>query len=491
MKNQLIYLIALSVILLTSCSVPDINNNNKDKNNKDDETVSSEADNKTESNAETADNEGTIISDISENESAVTAVSEETKSSSGYAFDLTEDYVELDGKFYYCYINKPILFDNKEISYKDFLSYESPYDKYITLFYDDHSGSFSVADTAAFAIRYACENDIEYLDFPIEYDTFTLTEAWEYARMTFPNLPLETLNSQFEISDDGYYRIHFSKVLRDVAGSPETLKTAEEIVTKMPSTCKTQSEKAYYLYDWVCQNVIYDSYHISGKEGIVNAAPQAAYGALVDKRAVCDGIAGAVQLLYSVAGIECGKVDAFDYEGGAGHVWNVAEIDGEIWDFDATWDIYRYYEGKDDKITEEKSPGYYEWFGVERTAKTVQLDINDMMSEFGIFTEQSYSENSPVLLSYDIVVSTDPYTYEDTIYVNGKKVKDMDYSYIIKKTEQGKLVAIKFNDSLALADYWSDFTDSGSDIIDYKDYMGYPDTELLSILIYPADYFDE
>ena len=413
------------------------------------------------------------------------------KSDAVYHFDDDAEYVELDGKFYYCYKNKPILFDGNEIPYEDFLSYKSPYDEYVTLFYDDHSGEFGVADTAAFAIRYACENNIEYLDFPIEYDTYTLYQAWEYARMTFPNLPLETLNSELETNDAGYYRIHFTKVLRDIAGSDETLKAAEKIIADMPSSCSTQAEKAYYLYDWVCSNVVYDTYHTTGKEGKVNAAPQSAYGALVEKRAVCDGIAGAIQLLYSMAGIDCGKVDAFDYTGGAGHVWNVAEIDDEIWDFDATWDIYRYYDTAGDTVTEEQDPGFYEWFGVERTAKTVQLDINDMMSEFGSFTESYYTEHSPANLSYDIVVSTDFDTYEDTFYMNGKKVDDLDYEYIIDQTWKGKLVSIKFNDSLAMAYYWAELSDSSSDIIDYEKNFGYPNTELLSIQIYPKGYFDD
>lgn len=479
-------LISLALSSCASFEAPDTSGNAETQNNATSATAV------TTTAAETSAPETTA--EVSEAETEIQSASAEPETSDngsdGYDFDMTEDYVELNDRFYYCYINKLIRFDNKEIPYEEFLSYQSPYDEYITLFYDDRSGYFSVADTAAFAIRYACENNIEYLDFPIEYDTYTLNEAWEYARMTFPNLPLETINSQFEISNDGRYRIHFTKALLNIAGSSETLEAAKKIVSEMPGTNRTDAQKAYYLYDWVCKNVVYDEYHTKGREGRVNGAPQSAYGAIVEKRAVCDGIAGAIQLLYSIAGIECGKVDSFDYNGGAGHVWNVAEIDGEIWDFDATWDISRCYKSKDDTITEETGSGYYKWFGVERTAKTSQLDINDMMSEFGIFTESEYTEKSPVNMSYDIVVSTDPETWEETYYMNGKEVKELDYDYIIDETEKGNLVSIKFNDPITLADYWSYFTDSSSEIIDFKDYSGFPDTNLLAIEVYPIDYYD-
>ncbi len=477
MKRHTICASVLAALMLGSCAAPVQGGDNSAES-----VVTS---------ATTAAETTTTTAPVTTAASSAEADESPSASDAGYNFDLTTEFVELDGKFYECFVNRPIRFDGREIPYEEFLSYVSPYDEYITLFYDDHSGSFNICDTAAFAIRYACENDIECLDFPIEYDTATLYYAWEYARMSFPNLPLETLNSQLTVSDSGCYRIHFTKALRNIAGPTEPIRIAKEIVDGMPADCKTQSEKAYYLYDWVCKNVVYDSFHVSGKEGRVNAAPQAVYGALVDKRAVCDGIAGAIQLLYMTAGIECGKVDAFDYRGGAGHVWNVAEVGGEIWDFDATWDIHRFYDGKGDEITKEKGPGHYEWFGVERTAKTVQLDINDMMAEAAIFTAERYTADSPANLSYDIVVNTDPDNYEDTFYMNGKKVEKMDYDYIIDKTEKGELVSIKFNDSLALSEYWSFFTDSSSDLIDYKNFLGYPDTELLSIQIYPADYFEK
>ncbi len=465
MKRRIIIILLLAALMLSSCS--------------------SNAIHEKASDAPVKSSESAVTSeDISGSEGDA-----DSSSDIRYKFDTETEYVEIDGRFFNCFINRPLRFDEKEIPYEEFLSYKSPYDDYITLFYDDHSGRFDCFDTVVYAIRYACENDIEHLDFPLEYDAALLNNAWEYARITFPNLPLDTGFSHFKTTDDGWYRMQFTKALLDVTNAPETIEAAKEIIDAMPDTCETQAEKAYYLYDWVCQNVVYDSFHAEGKEGKINVAPQSAYGALVEKRAVCDGIAGAIQLLFGMAGIDCGKVDSFDYWGGAGHAWNVAEIDGEIWDLDATWDIHRFYNEKDDTVTEERSPGYYEWFGVERTAKTFDYDINDEVTIMNKYTEKVYTENSPILLAYDIVVSTDPDTYEERIFLNGEEVSDFPTEYILKKAGGGNVVSIKFNDIYSMMHAYSAFTDSSSAFKDSG--LGLiQDRGLLSIQVFPSGYFD-
>ena len=61
-----------------------------------------------------------------------------------------------------------------------------------------------------------------------------------------------------------------------------------------------------------------------------------AYGALVQKRAVCDGYALALKYLMDLCGIECivipGTVN------GAPHVWSTAFWDGRWHEMDITWD---------------------------------------------------------------------------------------------------------------------------------------------------------
>ena len=68
-----------------------------------------------------------------------------------------------------------------------------------------------------------------------------------------------------------------------------------------------------------------------------------AYGALVEKKAVCEGYAESLQYLLQRAGIQ--SIEVFGYgitdpETGAGenHAWNIVRIDGKYYLIDLTWD---------------------------------------------------------------------------------------------------------------------------------------------------------
>ena len=61
-----------------------------------------------------------------------------------------------------------------------------------------------------------------------------------------------------------------------------------------------------------------------------------AYGALQDRRAVCDGYAAAFAMLAEAAGIRCTVIQGT--AGGLPHAWNLAELDGAWYHIDCTWD---------------------------------------------------------------------------------------------------------------------------------------------------------
>ena len=389
---------------------------------------------------------------------ASSAQSEKTEGSAEkltYSFDRTLKSVEVNGEKFEAYINRPIRFNFNEVPYEEWLAYESPFDEYIELYYDDGSGFYNIYQTTAFAIRYAYENDIEYLDLPLEYSDETIAYGWDYATLSFPNIPDAVTMSTTEYTDDGYTRIELSDSVRKCASSPETLEAAKEIIASMPDDCDTDAKKAYYLYDWVCQNVAYDHYHADNHIGIVNAAPQSAYGALVNKRAVCDGIAGGIQLLFNMAGIDCAKIDANSLDGDSGHVWNVAEIDGEVWDFDATWDIRRYYESDSDEITELDSIGYYEWFGVSRSSKLDQYSLTDVCSVIVPRTSDALTDRSPANSAYDYCINISGDTVD--VFKKGElTAADIDTLLAdISNTPSGQTITLKFsNDSEMFAMYF-------------------------------------
>ena len=83
-------------------------------------------------------------------------------------------------------------------------------------------------------------------------------------------------------------------------------------------------ERAARLYDRILDFVRYDA-----------AAPQSqnAYGALVDGRALCRGIAKAFQLLAECCALPCSCLEG-TLDGSARHVWNVVELEGSWYHVD-------------------------------------------------------------------------------------------------------------------------------------------------------------
>ena len=101
----------------------------------------------------------------------------------------------------------------------------------------------------------------------------------------------------------------------------------------------TQAELA--IHDWLCNNVEYDETagESATKDERINENKSAwtAYGAIVEKSAVCEGYSKAFQLLMYCAGINSNVVcgEASD---GAAHMWNTALIEGDWYNVDVLWD---------------------------------------------------------------------------------------------------------------------------------------------------------
>jgi transglutaminase-like putative cysteine protease len=102
-------------------------------------------------------------------------------------------------------------------------------------------------------------------------------------------------------------------------------------------------QKVKYLHDYLATHVAYDS----GGNFQHNL-----YGALVEKRAVCDGYAFAFQYLLSLIGIDSRIV--YGSADGVGHAWNIVRMDGEYYHVDVTWD----------STADETEPVTYSYFGV-------------------------------------------------------------------------------------------------------------------------------
>lgn len=99
----------------------------------------------------------------------------------------------------------------------------------------------------------------------------------------------------------------------------------------------SEYDRALALYDWLCLNVAYDYYgYITGTS--TSPYGMGGAGALLGGTAVCDGYAEAYRMLLEEAGIRAEYVVGYARYNEESHAWNLAVIDGEWYQFDATWD---------------------------------------------------------------------------------------------------------------------------------------------------------
>ncbi len=94
-------------------------------------------------------------------------------------------------------------------------------------------------------------------------------------------------------------------------------------------------EKAKALHDWICDNCRYADNQYAELGNHTESS------VFMDGVAVCDGYARTYNMLLHEAGLKCWFVSNRD------HSWNVAEIDGNTYHIDTTWD---------------DSAGSHEWF---------------------------------------------------------------------------------------------------------------------------------
>ncbi len=123
-------------------------------------------------------------------------------------------------------------------------------------------------------------------------------------------------------------------------------------IIKATENISSQYETELYIHDYLCSNTEYD----------LNAEfKYSAYGALVSKRAVCEGYSRAFSLLCSKAGI-----NSFIKRGtsrGQNHSWNIVNIENNWYNIDVTWDdqtsngansiLYSYFNLTDSEISSD------------------------------------------------------------------------------------------------------------------------------------------
>lgn len=158
---------------------------------------------------------------------------------------------------------------------------------------------------------------------------------------------------------------------------------AKSVIASIPSDCDTQKQKAQYLYNYVTENSVYVTDGYSTKN-----VPVA--DLLIDGKAICDGYADTVTMLFNMAGIDSASANGTNTRKNEGHTVNFAKLDGE----------YYYFDASADSIVNEKgfTPAFY--FGMSWEEASDSFTFAD---EFA--NRCPRSENSLLTDSIDIVIS--------------------------------------------------------------------------------------
>lgn len=178
----------------------------------------------------------------------------------------------------------------------------------------------------------------------INRDVAIAYNALLYDRVEIFWMPYTYILSEYSYNGKLYTAIAFShdgkngstdyKVSKsEREGMQEKLDSAIEKILTDTKALESEYKIEKYFNDYICANTEYVT-----EGGLVSTA----YGALIEKKAHCEGYSRAFKLLCNKVGIECDLVCGISFD--EGHMWNVVNIDGAHSYVDVTWNDRTDYE---------------------------------------------------------------------------------------------------------------------------------------------------
>ncbi|MBQ5332845.1 MAG: hypothetical protein J6K92_06260 [Oscillospiraceae bacterium] len=230
--------------------------------------------------------------------------------------------------------------------------------KYASLDYDDRMRDVynSVVNTIV--------NFDSYAHMPLtisETDYVKVLEAVRCEQLMLFYLENRTLGD-FDITAHSY-TVNFS-YKTSVEEANEMLRATEqaamEIISQLDEDM-SDYEKLKFFHDYLVLNV---------ESSVEGDYVDSIYGALVNKKALCEGYAKAFSYLCNLAGIENMIVTGYT---GVDHMWNMVKLEGSWYHVDIGWDqpaealrteypdliLYQYFLTNDDIITNNRSINNY------------------------------------------------------------------------------------------------------------------------------------
>lgn len=163
----------------------------------------------------------------------------------------------------------------------------------------------------------------------------------QFAGKSYHHIQLETLGEEYLSRREAAYE------------------KAKSVVASIPQECNTDRKKAQYLYNYVTENSVYMTDGYSTRN-----VPIA--DLLIDGKAICDGYADTVTMLFNMAGIDSASANGINNSKNEGHTVNFAKLDGE----------YYYFDASSDSIINEKGfkPAFYFGMSWEEASDSFTFD---------------------------------------------------------------------------------------------------------------------
>lgn len=108
------------------------------------------------------------------------------------------------------------------------------------------------------------------------------------------------------------------------------------LATELNLSGKSEYEKVRAIYDYLCENIVYDYTNLNNEAYTLKYS---AYAALIKGTAVCQGYANLFYRLANAVGLDARIVSGTSR--GQGHAWNIVKVDGKYYNIDSTWDAGR------------------------------------------------------------------------------------------------------------------------------------------------------
>lgn len=185
---------------------------------------------------------------------------------------------------------------------------------------------------------------VSYLE---EHESVINIKGFNVPSDEFPTIYSEILNENPGLYFvNGGYRINVdnqTKCVIDITPSYNSFYTVDKttavsdavkvIADNANKYSTSDFEKVLYVHDYLAQNVEYDIDNVGRDYSLVHYIYNP-YGALVNKKAVCQGYAEAFAYIMKALNIESCLVTSDNMN----HAWNAVKLDGSWYHLDVTWD---------------------------------------------------------------------------------------------------------------------------------------------------------